>query len=71
MNFFPQPKIKLKREKHSLKENLRYFLTLIQKKNFWTESEDEILKQGVRKYGSTKWTKISKLLKSRPPKRCR
>ncbi|CAD25073.1 hypothetical protein [Encephalitozoon cuniculi GB-M1] len=37
----------------------------------WTRTEDEVLKAGVMKYGTNKWSKVSSLLPSKTPSQCR
>lgn len=37
----------------------------------WTETEDEILKAGVMKYGINRWSKVCSLLPSKSPSQCK
>lgn len=41
------------------------------KKGNWSSQEDKILLEWVQKYGATKWTECSKLIKGRCGKQCR
>lgn len=41
------------------------------KKHKWTAKEDEFLLSGIKKFGKKKWTKISKIVKTRTNKQCR
>lgn len=37
----------------------------------WKKLEDDIIKAGIMKYGTNKWSKISTLLQKRTPKQCK
>lgn len=37
----------------------------------WKNSEDEILKAAVMKYGKTEWARIASLLPRKTPKQCK
>jgi pre-mRNA-splicing factor CDC5/CEF1 len=37
----------------------------------WTNTEDEILKVAVMKYGNNQWARISSLLVRKTPKQCK
>ena len=37
----------------------------------WKNTEDEILKAGVMKYGKNQWARISSLLVRKSPKQCK
>ena len=46
---------------------MRYIL----KGGIWKNSEDEILKVAVMKYGKNQWSRISSLLTRKTPKQCK
>lgn len=37
----------------------------------WTRTEDEVLKAGIMKYGTNRWSKVSSLLPSKTPLQCK
>ena len=37
----------------------------------WKNSEDEILKVGVMKYGKNNWSRVASLLNRKTPKQCK
>ena len=65
--------IKINGAKLSSKKYIKsnFFLQLIlkeSKRNFWTEEEDNTLKDFVRNNGATRWVKLSKIIGHRTSK---
>jgi pre-mRNA-splicing factor CDC5/CEF1 len=44
---------------------------IILKGGVWLNTEDEILKAAVMKYGKNQWSRISSLLNRKSPKQCK
>jgi len=46
-------------------------MRIIIKGGVWKNTEDEILKAAVMKYGKNQWARISSLLNRKTPKQCK
>ena len=43
----------------------------MERSNIWQNSEDEVLKVAIMKYGLNQWSRISSLLPNKSPKQCK